>query len=425
MGRIRKESGMGTPVGRVEREFILNNVNEKRIPVKLNGFKKTRSAIVLRVEEDRLVLYDESGGWEEFGEGEEIRIFFSYFGHVMTFPSIVLEAGEYLHIKLPKEMVKNLQRKYERIVLPKGSMLSFTMENTTYELSFPKTEEYNPAEQPAFSDDFPEGSLDKLMEGFARRMTELKANYAIQMFRDRSPKGWEEEIITRTGKSLFVSPIQAGLPEHDPDMSGRILTRNAALSSEYNLNMSEFIGSKEELDERFAARQTSGLKAEIYCPLIYRDYVIGYAHVWSEHVSLGIEAFEYVYQFSKVLVYTLKHHSYFENMQKEHEEFAAEILDISASGLLFTHTSPDLQEKLVLYTDLDLALRMGPRRMTIGSRIMRKYQDRERTFFGCQFIELKPEDFRFLFDAIYGRELTREDEELWEGGADPPELTLI
>ena len=415
---------MGTPVGRVEREFILNAISEKKIEVRINGFKKTREAVVLRIEDDRLVLFSEAGDWREFSEGEEIRLFFSYFGHVMTFPSTVCKADEYLQIDLPAGMVKNLQRKYERIALPKGILVSFTLENRTYELTFPKTEEYNSAEQPVYRDTFPEKNLDKLMDGVNRRLSEFKANYKVQMFRDRGPKGWEEEMITRTGKSIFVSPVQVGVPESDPDNSGRILTRSLALSPDYNLNMSEIIGSEEELAERFRQRQNEGIKAQIFCPLVYQDYVIGYVYVWSEYASLGIEVFEYIYQFSKVLVYSLKNHGYFESALRENETFEAEILDISASGLLFTHPSQSLKEQLVLYSDIDLSLRMGPRKMLIGSRIMRKYQDKDRTFFGCQYIDLKPEDFRFLFDAIYGRELTSDDEALWEGGAKPPKLSF-
>jgi hypothetical protein len=416
---------MGTPVGRVEREFILNNVAEKKISVRVHGYKKTRQAVVLRIEDDLLVLYNDKEDWNDFSAKEEVRIFFSYFGHVMTFPSRVKKADEYLYIELPNDMIKNLQRKYERIALPSGTMVSFAVENVTYEFTFPKTEEYNPAEQPGYGDVFPEKSLDKLMDGVAKRMTDFKANYRLQMFRDRGPQGWEEEIITRTGKSLFVSPIKAGVPKTDPDMSGRILTKPQALAPEYNINLSELIGSEAELDDRFSQLSEKGIVSVLYCPLIYHDYVIGYVHAWSEHVSLGIQVFEYLYQFSKVLVYALKKQGYFENIAKQKGEYAAEILDISASGLLFTHTSPELHESLVLYTDLDLLLRMGPRKMVIGSRIMRKYQDRKRTYYGCQFIDLKPEDFRFLFDSIYGRELTSEDEELWEGGAEPPKLTLM
>ena len=415
---------MGTPVGRVEREFVLNNVNEKKIPVKIHGFKKTRSAILLRVEDERLVLWDEKGDFSTFEVDEEVRLFFSYFGHVMTFPSRVIESGEYLHISPPDEMIKNLQRKYERIVLPKGTMVSFVLQNTTYQLTFPRTEEYNPAEQPVYSDAFPEESLDKLMQGFAKRIGEFKAAYSIQMFRDRQPQGWEEEIITRTGKSLFVSSLANGLPEADPDMSGRILTLSTALAPEYSVELSEVVAGEADLDRRFERRRKEGQKALIYCPLIYHDYVIGFVEVVSEDHTLGLEVFEYIYQFSKVLVFSLKRHGYFDNMQQEESEYAAEILDISASGLLFAHGAPQLKEALVLYTDLDLILRMGPRKMQIGSRIMRKYQDSETTYYGCQFIDLKPEDFRFLFDAIYGRELTEEDEELWEGGAAPPELSL-
>ena len=363
---------MGTPVGRVEREFVLNNVAEKKISLRIHGYKKTRQAIVLRIEDDVLVLYNDTAGWSDFSPKEDVRVFFSYFGHVMTFPSRVKRADDYLYINVPGEMIKNLQRKYERIALPPGTQVSFSVENITYELTFPKTEEYNPAEQPVYSDTFPQDSLDKLMEGVARKVREFKANYRIQMFRDRGPKGWEEEIITCTGKSLFVSPLKAGIPNTDPDMSGRILTKNMALAPEYNINLSELIGSEMELDERFAKLSARGTQSLIYCPLIYHNYVIGYVHVWSEHVNLGIEVFEYLYQFSKVLVYTLKSHGYFDSIDRQKGEYAAEILDISASGLLFTHTSKELHDWLLLYTDLDLLLRMGPRKMLIGSRIMRK-----------------------------------------------------
>ncbi len=415
---------MGTPVGRVEREFILTNVTEKKMPIRINGFKKTRDAVILRVEDESIVLYNDDGGFSDFTAEEEVRIFFSYFGHVMTFPTTVVKADDYLQIRIPDEMVKNLQRKYERIALPRGILVSFTMENRTFELTFPRTEEYNPAEQPVYQDSFPEDTLEKLMDGVSRRLSEFKANYKVQMFRDRGPEGWEEEIITRTGKSVFVSPMQVGFPVQDPDNSGRILTRDQVLSRDYTLNMSEIIGSEDELTNRFRARHEEGIKAQIYCPLVYQDYVIGYLHVWSEHISLGIEVFEYIYQFSKVLVYTLKNHGYFKHALKRNETFEAEILDISASGLLFTHPDEGLRDQLVLYSDLDLNLRMGPRKMVISSRIMRKFQDRDRTFFGCQYISIKPEDFRFLFDAIYGRSLTPEDETLWEGGAEPPKLSF-
>ena len=41
----------------------------------------------------------------------------------------------------------------------------------------------------------------------------------------------------------------------------------------------------------------------------------------------------------------------------------------------------------------------------------------------CKSVEdIKPEDFRFIFEIVYGRSVTAEDEENWEGGTPPPKL---
>jgi hypothetical protein len=39
-------------------------------------------------------------------------------------------------------------------------------------------------------------------------------------------------------------------------------------------------------------------------------------------------------------------------------------------------------------------------------------------------MDIKPEDFRYLFEVVYGRSFTERDDRLWEGGAKPPEVVL-
>lgn len=110
-------------------------------------------------------------------------------------------------------------------------------------------------------------------------------------------------------------------------------------------------------------------------------------------------------------------------MQKE-SIFEPEIIDISASGLLFTHSEKKLSELLGLYGDIQLILKVGHRKLQILSRVMRKYEYYGQYFYGIQFLEIEPEDFRFLFEYVYGRPFTEEDDRLWEGGAKPPELNF-
>ena len=76
----------------------------------------------------------------------------------------------------------------------------------------------------------------------------------------------------------------------------------------------------------------------------------------------------------------------------------------------------------MLYTDLQLSITIGPRSMKIGGRVMRKFADRANSYFGLVFLDIKPEDFRFLYDSVYGKPFDPDEDEKWEGGAEPPKL---
>jgi len=117
--------------------------------------------------------------------------------------------------------------------------------------------------------------------------------------------------------------------------------------------------------------------------------------------------------------------NYFKEPPVSVNNYDARILDLSASGLLFAHSSKVLSKNLVLYSDLDLSLKLPEHAIKIGSRVMRKYQQGDFTCFGVQFMQIEPEDFKHLFLFIYGREYTEDDEFRWEGGAEPPELDIF
>ena len=104
--------------------------------------------------------------------------------------------------------------------------------------------------------------------------------------------------------------------------------------------------------------------------------------------------------------------------------YEAPIIDMSASGLLFAHTSADLVKELLVHTDLDLTVRLDSRTIPIGGRIMRKFRDAENTYFGVLFMQIDEEDFKHLFRYLYGKEFDSSLEGRWEGGAPPPPLDM-
>jgi hypothetical protein len=96
------------------------------------------------------------------------------------------------------------------------------------------------------------------------------------------------------------------------------------------------------------------------------------------------------------------------------------MLDISASGLLFSYPSSDLTSAMLpdeaLAVTLSIPIKPGGgqpggtiRTIQAAAQIVRRFTDRTTNYFGCQFLDIAPEDIRFLFEFIYGRPFTGDD----------------
>jgi len=52
--------------------------------------------------------------------------------------------------------------------------------------------------------------------------------------------------------------------------------------------------------------------------------------------------------------------------------------------------------------------------MEIESMVIRKYKDKNTYYFALKFIKMTPEDFRFLFEHIYGKPYSEKSKPIWE-----------
>lgn len=415
---------MGIEVSRIEKEFILNSVSDHQIQLRLTGEKKQSIGDLKSIDEDFIEVSGQQDLPILFPSGSKMRVYFSYYGHVMTFKTVVRSVFENgIKIDAPDSIYRNLKRKFERVPAPENLRISFVLLDKKVTLNFPKTEEYDPVDFPEHAAEYDSTNLEELIESFREKTKHKVSINKINMFRDAGPKTFEEQIIVQTGRILFIPNTSGRFPENDYQIGGKIITR-AMMLQQSNIDSDED-ASHDRLPSMMASKRDQGIKAELYCPIIYHEYVVGYIYLAKREGKEGAfdhDLLELAFQFAKVLAYSLKIGGYFKGTIPEANTFESDIIDISASGLMFADNSSQLGDTLQLYTDLDLNLEMPDRTMRIGSRIMRKYQSTNVTFFGVQFMELKPEDFRFLFDYIYGRDVTQEDEQLWEGGSEPPEL---
>ncbi len=418
---------MGTQVGRIEKEFVFKALSDDGSPLDVHGSRKEARCKLAASTAETLELAPIEGTLDGFTAGEEIRVFFYLKNNYHTFSATVAEARtDRLVLRHPEGIYKNLQRKFERIRLSGNIEVSFSLRGRKIELNFPRADRFVPLDPPEPSPSFDPARIQMLVGGFRQKMTAGASRHKITMLRDRTPRTWEERVIVRFGRCLWIPATSEDFPARDPFPDGRVITRaDLQAFEEESGTRPQVIPSR--LGNILYEKSKQDIYAELYCPILYNEYVVGYIHVVNEGEKrdrITRDVVDSVWQFARVLCYSLVTNGYFRAENAGERRFEAPIVDMSASGLLFAHPSPDLARELLVHTDLDLLVRVESRQITVGSRIMRKFRDAENSYYGVLFLRIEPEDFRFLFEYLYGKRFTDEYENLWEGGAPPPPLQL-
>ncbi len=418
---------MGTPVGRIEQEFVLKSLIESETRLDVHGTRKDVHGTLVRARQDTMELADLEGPLDSLEPGETVRVYFSFRNMHHTFnASVVNMEDEHLVISFPPSVYKNLKRKYERIRMPEGIEVYFSIKGAHVELSFPKTEKFRQIEKPQEPLNLDTTKMKEVIQSYRNRMSEFVSENNIEMLRDRMPRSYEEKMIVVLGKTLWIPSTEEDFPLKDPYPEERVITKNELYKYEESQGTaSRIIVSK--LGNYLYEKTKQDIYSELYCPLVYRQYVAGYVHLKNDfrrREKISRQILDYTYQFSKVLCHLLEADGYFSTEESGEKRYQAPIVDMSASGLLFAHTSEEIARSLPQHADLDIMVRVKGRKIVIGSRIMRRFKNADTSYFGVQFLDIEQEDFGFLYEYLYGKPFRPEYGNLWEGGAAAPELQL-
>jgi hypothetical protein len=419
---------MGTEVGRIEKEFVFKSLVDDGAACDLHGSRKEFRCRFSGVSEDRLELRPAEGILDGFVIGEDVRIFFYLKNNYHTFAARILEsAPDHVVVTHPPGVYKNLQRKFERVRLQVSLDVSFSLHGAKVELNFPKSERFAPVQPPEEDTTFDPKRIQEVVKAFRIEMESKATDNKILMLRDKMPRSWEEKTIVRTGKCLWIPSTAEDFPVRDPFPDERVITKSELIALEEEAGVQPYVITS-KLGNILYEKTKKDIVAELWCPVLYNEYVVGYIHVWNsaarrERISRDLLA--YVHQFAKVLCFSLVTNGYFKVENSTERRYEAPIIDMSASGLLFAHTASDLVKELLVHTDLELTVKMDRRTILVGGRIMRKFRDAENSYFGVLFLRIEQEDFQFLFEYLYGKPFDRSMEGTWEGGAPPPPLEIL
>ncbi|MCL2251398.1 MAG: PilZ domain-containing protein [Treponema sp.] len=418
---------MATPVGRIEKEFLLRALIEEKLPIM---YIKERNEYVLTLEKYPFDVNPEQGGINEMifrhtkplgklKPNTKIPLLFNYRGQVIDFSVDVITQKDNLLICKPADILyKNLDRNYLRVDTPSDLKILFTFRGDRYNLSFPRVPEY----ETIGISDLGRNADPKNLSNLIKQITHSLKNYAdgfkIVNFKDKKPDTMEERIVSETGKTLFIPSTTGLLPKTDPYPKKRIITED--LFKRYLETTGVGPGFLDDTTARFLKNKADdGFYSDAWVPILFHEYVIGYIHIWIDkegRLPFDFSVLDSVYQFAKVLAFSLKENGYFEHGRMHNDAFEGKVLDISASGLLFAYPlGTILMNTLLLDAELTVTIEAPYRTVSVIAKIVRKFKDKTASYFGCRFINMAPEDMRFLFEHLYGRQIDASDTEFLAG----------
>lgn len=411
---------MGVEANRIETEIILKTLMNKNIEVEIHIKQQNIKGKITDFNLDKNIIATTIVPPEKYLlEGDRVSIYFAYFSHIMSFTALVLKISDNIVIfSYPKNIYKNLNRKFERIIAPKGSKVIFSIKGEKFQLDFPKTNEYSAVNFSELKHDgFFIDDITRLIDDFKVKILESVNFVEIVLYRNKKPKTIEEKLIYSSGKILYISST----------LTSRLGTEIINDIPMINDNIIEnyIDGGRKKLKASCFEKINTGIYSEIYCPILYHEYVMGYIQLQNKKVEpIGRSILEYVYQFSQILSYVFKKKGYFGRNEEVDENYECTIIDISGSGLLFSSDSKKLEKYFFLNIDIKMKLYIGMKKVSTRCRLVRKFKSSTTFFFGLIFLNIPEEYFESFFSLVYGRAITEDDIAKWEGGAPPPKIEL-
>jgi hypothetical protein len=217
---------------------------------------------------------------------------------------------------------------------------------------------------------------------------------------------------------MLVVPLYGGdTTSLSPTVRERLLSQDDIVEIQKEAGNEPF-GALEELRKVSRRLNDEGIHRELYCPVLYHQYVVGYLYLMKgggDVTEFPPKALEFTVTIARILAYALQVNGYFREQSRKVEYDEAELIDISGSGVLFSY--PKEGPTISLYADIDLQIYIENRKINARGRVMRKFRDSQHTYFGVQFTEINAEDMSALFDRLYGEE--------YRGGVDESGLAEV
>ncbi|MDR2483663.1 MAG: PilZ domain-containing protein [Treponema sp.] len=405
---------MAKTIKRIEKDFFLKALYDEQLPLiylrnrtmyTLTLEKPIKGEVHLNAQEQIAGLYPR----------RKLELSFDIRGMMLKFSVEIISVKDtHIVTEEPEFLYKDLERSYSRVPATADLRARFEVSGGGYILSYPKISEFEDIDMENLDELIKRVDIKNLSGLLAQIAAWLKGftdGYKMVLFQKVQPSTTEERLLAETGRILLLPSVLEAIPEGDPFPKKRLIT------AETFRRFMESTGIEpEQLDEAIStyldAKKAAHICSEVYIPILFQGYVIGYLYAWSSQEGkkpFTYDVLETFYQFASVLAFSFKENGYFESGHIGNKPFEGKIIDISVSGILFAYPLGPLAEALGTDKELTVTLTVPDRTVSCSARIVRQYKDSIMTYCGCRFLDVQPEDLRFLFEYLYGRPFSESD----------------
>lgn len=397
---------MDIPISRIEKEFIFGFIIKNKIRVEIKCGISSTEGIFLE-QNSKEIKVELSSVLEEMSAFQaELQVFFYFQNTHHTFNSNILKKqGNIIIIKNPDSVAKNLQRKFERVLIDGKFNVNFEIRGEIQPLDYPICKENYFPTQPPINADFSDVKIEGLLKKFKEKMANIVSVNKIIMLRNYIPKTFFEELVLDSGKALYVTNSHMDLPTKQPFANFNILLKQDWIDFEGKKNNTSSNLMNKVISNYLMTLSKNDILSYCLVPVIYRNYVVGLIILINNHQNnqkIEEKIINYTLQFSKIMTYTLKQSGYFNAEEGEKEKFDIPIFDLSPAGLAFFLQDDSLEEKLQLNQNFRFSINIQNRTIRVLAKLVRKFQKLTKYFYGFVFIEIKTEDYDFLNKSLYG-----------------------
>ena len=395
---------MSIHVTRIEKEFLFKYLMDNEIEIEFHYHKYKFYCHIHKYYKESLSLSMISDIDFTILPFTIIKGFFYYQNNHHTFNVKFIEIkNDKMIIENPHIVIKNLNRKYERIPVKEDIKINFFLKGKSVELQYPKSNRFYAANKVPWHQDFSDLNLQNLYKKFKTKFNEKGIQSRIQMLKNYQPKNITENLVIKTGKIFWIENTHTDFPEKNPFPEDILLLKNDFIQTEKATGTPSFAVTS-ILKDFLYDKSKNDILSECIVPVIYQEYIVALIFLFTNHKykkSITSDIIEYTDSFSKILAHALKQAAYFKNEETNLIPYNCTILDISRGGFLFCHDDPELEITLVIKSNLDIKMSINNKELPIRTKIMRKFENKNIYYFGAMYIDISRENLEHITNYIY------------------------